>query len=105
MTKYNINITQRAFSDIGECVSFVKNVSKEAAKKLYKEIINSIKSLETFPNAYPEIEGLKIKETTVRKMPIHNGTYVILYKVEGSVVVVYNIFDVRKNNLSLLLNM
>ena len=101
MNEYKIDITQRAYSDIYECVLFVKNVSLEAAKNLHEEIINSINSLSSFPNKYPEIEDLKIRESTVRKMPIHNGRYVILYKVEKDVVVVYDILDTRKDNFIL----
>ena len=103
MTEYKIVITQRAFSDISECVLFVKNVSKEAAENLYLEIIDSIKSLSTFPNKCSEIEGLLIKESKVRKMPIHNGRYMILYKVEQDVVTIYDILDTRKNNAILKL--
>ena len=62
MTNYKISISQRAFSDITECVLFVKNVSKEAANDLYNEIMESIKSLSTFPNKYPEVDGLLIRQ-------------------------------------------
>ena len=55
MTDYKIDITQQAFLDIYECISFVKNVSKEAANDLYQEIMNSIRSLVEFPKKYPEI--------------------------------------------------
>ena len=101
MNNYKIEITQRAFSDIYECVLFVKNVSQNAAEALYKEIIESINSLSAYPNAFPEIEGLKIKDYKVRKMVIHHGRYVILYKIQLDTVVIYDIFDVRKNNIFL----
>ena len=98
MTKYKILISQRAFSDINECVLFVKNVSLSAALDLHKEIISSIESLSTFPNKYPEIDNLRIRGSKVRKMPIHQGRYVILYKVENDFIVIYDIFDVRKDS-------
>lgn len=41
MNEYKITITQRAFSDINECVLFVSNVSKKAAKVLFKYIKNN----------------------------------------------------------------
>lgn len=96
MNKYSIKISQKAYSDIVECVSFLKKVSLEAAKKLHEEIIESIKSLEVFQNKYPEIPGVQIKDIKVRKMPIHDGRYVILYKVEKNVIVIYDILDTRK---------
>ena len=98
MAEYNIVITQRAFSDITECVLFVKNVSSEAANNLFNEIITKINSLKSFPNSYPEIEGLTIGGTKIRRMPIHNGRYLILYKVETDLVTIYDVVDSRKDN-------
>ena len=97
MADYKIKITQRAYSDIFECVLFVNNVSKEAANELHKEIMNSIKSLSSFPDKYPEIDKLRIRDSRVRKMPIHKGRYIILYKVENDNVIIYDIFDTRKD--------
>ena len=98
MTNYKISISQRAYSNLLECVSFVKNVSRESAKDLYDEIMTSINSLSTFPNKYSEVEGLLIRQSKVRKMVVHNGRYIILYKVEDGVVFIYDILDVRKDN-------
>lgn len=98
MEEFKITITQRAFSSINECILFVNNVSKEARKDLYNEIIASISSLKTFPNAYPTIEGLTIAGISVRKMPVHHGRYLIIYKVESDLVTIYDIIDSRKDN-------
>ena len=98
MNAYKIAITQRAFSDINECVLFVSNVSKEAAKVLYNEIISSINSLKTFPNAYPNIEGLVIGGINIKRMPIHHGRYLIIYKVEGDLITIYDVIDSRKDS-------
>lgn len=98
MDKYKIVITQRAFSDINECVLFVNAVSNESAKELYNEIIESCKSLELFPNVFPEIDGLTIAGSRVRRMPIHSGRYLIVYKVGVGVVTIYDILDSRKDN-------
>lgn len=103
MDKYRIIITQRAFSDINECVLFVNAVSNGAAKALYEEIIKSIRSLETFPEAFAPIEGLTIGNSKVRRMPIHNCRYVILYKVEKDIVTIYDVLDSRKDNFILKL--
>ena len=98
MADYKIKITQRAFSDIRECVLFVNNVSNEAAKGLYDEIIASISSLKTFPNAYPDIEGLTIGGASIKRMPVHRGRYLVLYKVETEEVTIYDVIDSRKDN-------
>ena len=98
MNAYKIAITQRAFSDINECILFVSNVYKEAAKVLYTEIISSINSLKTFPNAYPNIEGLVIGGINIKRMPIHHGRYLIIYKVEGDLITIYDVIDSRKDS-------
>lgn len=103
MANYEIKITQRAFSDITECVLFVNNVSNIAAKELYSEIVSSIKSLKEFPNKYPEITGLTIRNVKIRKMPIHNGRYMALYKVEQETITICDVLDTRKDNYILKL--
>lgn len=97
MGSYKIVITQRAYSDITECVLFVNNVSNEAAKSLHVEIISSIRSLVTFPKAYPVIEGMVIKDQEIRRMPIHNGRYLVIYGVNADTVTIIDIIDSRKN--------
>ena len=99
MNNYSIIIAQRAYSSITECVLFVNNVSIEAANHLYDEMILAINSLPSFPNKYLEIPGLLIRNTKVRKMPVHDGRYVILYKVENNNVVIYDIIDTRKDSI------
>ena len=99
MIEQKIIITQRAYSDIIECVFFVNNVSKKAAQDLYSEIINSIESLKSYPNAYPCIEGLTIGGINIRKMPIHHGRYLVIYKVDVNSVTIYDVIDSRKDNL------
>jgi len=99
MSEYQLVITQRAYSDIIECVFFVNNVSKKAAKDLYDEIIDSFNSLKSYPNAYPCIEGLTIGSVNIRKMPIHHGRYLVIYKVDADSVTIYDVIDSRKDNL------
>ena len=98
MAEYKILITQRAFSGITECVLFVNNVSNDAAKSLHNEIISKIDSLKDFPNSYPEIEGLTIGGVKIRRMPVHNGRYLVLYKVETDLVTICDVVDSRKDN-------
>ena len=98
MKVYKIQISQRAFSSINECVLFVNAVSNLAAKDLYKEIMNSINSLKLLPNSYPNIEGLSIGGFNIKRMPIHKGRYIILYKINGDLITIYDIIDSRKDN-------
>ena len=97
MAELKISITQRAFSSITEHMLFVRNVSLEAAKELYEETMTSLRSLSSFPERYPEIQDLRIAGARIRKMSIHNGRYVALYKVDGDTVVIYDVIDTRKD--------
>ena len=98
MVQFKISITQKAFSSISEHVLFVRNVSLEAAKELYEETMTSLRSLSSFPERHPEIQDLRIAGVRIRKMSIHNGRYVALYKVDGDTVVIYDVVDSRKDN-------
>ena len=75
---------------------FVDNVSPDAANSLYDDLMSSIKSLSIFSNKHSEIQNLIIRGVKVRKMPIHNGKYIILYKVDKNIFEIYDIIDVRK---------
>ena len=96
MVQFKISITQKAFSSIGEHVLFVRNVSLEAAKELYEETMTSLRSLSSFPERCPEIQDLRIAGARIRKMAIHDGRYVALYKVDGDTVVIYDVVDTKK---------
>lgn len=98
MAELKISITQRAFSSITEHMLFVRNVSLEAAKELYEETMTSLRYLSSFPGRYPEIQDLRIAGARIRKMSIHNGRFVALYKVDGDTIVVYDVVDSRKDN-------
>ena len=97
MVQFKISITQKAFSSISEHMFFVRNGSLEAAKELYEETMTSLRSLSSFPERHPEILDLRIAGARIRKMAIHDGRYVALYKVDGDTVVIYDVIDTRKD--------
>lgn len=99
MVQFKISITQKAFSSISEHVLFVRNVSLEAAKELYEETMTSLRSPSSFPERHPEIQDLRIAGARIRKMAIHDGRYVALYKVDGDTVVIYDVIDTRKDGI------
>ena len=99
MDKYKVVISQRAFTSVFECVSFVKRLSTESSEKLYLEIMSSINSLSTFPNRNPEIKDLTIRQTPIRRMIICEGRYAIIYKISNNnEVFAYDVLDNRKDN-------
>ena len=95
---YVVQISQRAFTSLIECVSFVKRLSPESAESLYREIMASIQSLSTFPTRNLEADGLKIQNIPTRQMIIDGGRYVILYRIDGNQVIIYDVLDSRRDN-------
>lgn len=95
MDSYSIVITSKAQSDLSECVSFVLNISKEAAISLAKSTYNSVESLSAFPERNPVFDMPKPFPFVVRKH-IVDKRYAVLYTIENSQVVVYRIIDSRR---------
>ena len=102
MDSYQIIISFKAQSDLSDCVSFLLNVSKEAAKQLADDIYSAIESLNVFPERNPVFEMPKSFPFIVRKHVVNNR-YILLYSVEDKSVVIYRIIDSRRNFASLLL--
>lgn len=101
MKKLNVVISSKAQSDISECVSFVLNVSKEAAINLANQIFDSIKSLELFPERNPTFNMPKQIPFTVRKH-IVNARYIILYSCDNDIIIIYRVLDARRDFNSLI---
>ena len=95
MNIFKIVITSKAQSDLAECISFVLNVSKDAAHELSNEFFSSIKSLQTFPERNSVFEMPKAFPFEIRRLVVRKR-YVILYSINGGEVVVYRILDSRR---------
>ena len=99
MNEYKVVISQRAFTSLFECISFVKRISPNSVEKLYLEIISAINSLSAFPNRNPEIKDLTVRQTPIRRMIICEGRYAIIYKISNNnEVFVYDVLDNRRDN-------
>jgi plasmid stabilization system protein ParE len=101
MDKYRVIVTNKAQSDIAECVSFVKRVSKESAYKLADELYFSFGSLEFFPEKNPIFPTPKAFPYVLRKQVVNNR-YIVLYTIEEQKVVIYRVLDVRRSLEQLL---
>ena len=96
--KYSVIIDPAAFSQILDCVSFLKNVSFEAAELLFKDIMNSIYSLENMPLRNPIATETMVLDEEERRMLIGNGRYYALYCIEGNNIYVEYFGDSRKKH-------
>lgn len=95
MEQFEIVVSSKAQQDFSECVSFVLNVSVDAAKQLVDDIYNSIGSLKTFPERNPVFEMPKSFPYILRKQII-NGRYIALYSIEEKKVIIYRLLDSRR---------
>lgn len=95
MRQYKIIITNKAHSDIADCVNFVKKVSVEAAKSLALNIYSSIATLNVLPERNSIFEMPKSFPFQTRKQVIDNR-YIALYSIEEDSVVVYRVLDSRR---------
>lgn len=102
MDQFKIDISIKAHEDIADCVSFVLNVSKEAAFALVSTIYSSLATLNSFPERNPVFEMPKHFPFTIRKHII-DKRYVALYSIENDKVIVYRVIDTRKKCEYLLL--
>lgn len=96
MEEFNIIISSKAQLDLAESVSFVLNVSKEAAIKLANDIYSAIASLSSFPERNPVFEMPKSFPFIIRKLVV-NKRYIVLYTIENNDVVIYRIIDSRRS--------
>ena len=95
MGEYSIIVSNKAHSDIAECVGFVNKVSKEAALKLATGIYKSLSTLNLFPERNPIFEAPMSFPFVLRKHIIDNR-YIALYTIEDQSIVVYRALDSRR---------
>lgn len=93
---YSVIIDPAAFSQILDCVTFFKKVSFEAAEKLFKDIMDSIYSLENMPLRNPVAPETMVLDEEERRMLIGNGRYYALYCIDGKNIYVEYFGDSRK---------
>ncbi len=101
MNKYKVVITSKALEDLKNCVSFVMNVSREAAQKLQNDLFDSFRSLESFPEKHPIFEMIKSFPLIVRKKVV-NQRYVVLFSIKENEILIFRILDVRRKFEGLL---
>ena len=97
MKKYQIHISPFAYNEILEAVLFVKRVNVDAAKELYKEIMESLYSLQEYPYRYVVEKEYTVAKEEERKILINKGRYMALYTVIDNDVYIDRFIDNRRN--------
>jgi len=93
---YRIIISEKAKKMIGEGISFIANVDKDAANKTKDLIINGIKSLYMFPERFPFFDFEYIPKNKYHKMFIEKW-YLVLYQIKDKDILVDYVLDCRKD--------
>jgi len=96
MAKFKIIISDRSRQMLGSHVRFLANKSPEAARKLQKQLMQAIRSLESMPSRYPFIDEEHIPPNKYHKLFVDNW-YLVLYQIQDNTVFVDYIVDCRQD--------
>jgi len=94
-------IHPEVYNELLEAVSFLSQLSPEAAIILVKEFNEQINNIRQYPMMFPEYDDDAIERFHYRKAVI-NRNFVILYTVNKNAIYVKHFIDCRKNNKWLL---
>ena len=95
MNDYIISWRTEALRDASEHISFLCNVSAQAAIELKNQIFEEVNSLKEFPERNPLLEMPNNFPLEIRKKVV-NKRYLILYSVQNNEVEIYRVLDSRK---------
>lgn len=86
---YKLLITQDAYNDINEIISYIVNVLKNpiAADNLLSEIEDSFRAAAANPEMYAYCSDKKLRKDGYRKIPVKN--YLIFYRTDSKENTVY----------------
>ena len=95
-SKYRVIISDRSLSMLTDHVSFLSNVSVDAAIKLKQTIINEIKELGIFPEKYPWLTSEFLPKNKYHKKVISNR-YIVIYQIKENTVYIDYIINGRQD--------
>jgi hypothetical protein len=94
--QYKVIVSDRAKDMLMQHVRFVAQINLQAANKLRAEIIEAVKSLESFPERNSWLSDPVLLENKYRKMII-SRRYLLIYQIKGNVVFIDYILDCRQD--------
>lgn len=94
--KYKVVVSDRSKRMLGEHVGFLAKVSKPAARKLKKDLLDAMRSLATMPKRFPFLSGAYIPANKYHKMYVANW-YLVIYQIKDDVVYIDYIIDCRQD--------
>ena len=90
--KYKVIVSDRAKRMLGTHMRFMAQVSKDAAVRKKKELMNAMRSLSQMPQRFPFFEEVYITPNKYHKMFVEKW-YLILYQIQDDTVYVDYILD------------
>ena len=94
--RHKVIISEQAREHLLLHVRFLAQISKPAAQKLRKRLIEEIRSLEEMPHRYPFLNEQYITPNKYHKLYVENH-YLILYQIRDDTVYVDWIVDCRQD--------
>lgn len=91
---YNVVITEDAEADLDQYISYLLFVkkNKQAAKNLLDDFEATIRTLEIAAGSLKPCDNIKLKELGYHRIHFLTHRYFMLYRIEGNLVFVDNIF-------------
>jgi len=89
--------TANAENDIKQIFQFNSVLNKSFAKRINKQILEEIKIIANYPESAPIEHLLDYKTETFRSLVVADGRYKVIYTVKEEQILVYIVFDCRRN--------
>jgi hypothetical protein len=93
---YAVIVSDRATDMLMQHVRFMVQISLQAADKLRTEIIEAVKSLESFPERNSWLSGPVLPAHKYRRMII-SKRYLLIYQIKDDAVFIEYILDCRQD--------
>lgn len=94
--KYKVIISELATREVSSHISFLANVSKQAAKETKQRLVEAIGSLSEMPGRFPFLDEEYIPKNKYHKMYVQSW-YLVLYQIKDDTVYVDYILDCRQD--------
>lgn len=94
--KYNVIVSDRAKQMLGSHIRFLAQVSKTAAQKEKKLLIDALRSLSAMPQRFPFFEDESVPRNKYHKLFVEKQ-YLILFQIKDNTVEVDYILDCRQD--------
>lgn len=94
--RYRVIISEQAKENLLLHVRFLAQISKPAAQKLRKRLIEEIRSLEEMPFRYPFLNEANITPNKYHRLYVEQN-YLVLYQIRDDTAFVDWIMDCRQD--------